>query len=132
MGIAKTTLFLTTYLSAMATASYLTLEHFVVANRIKYNVQHYNSQIANGSFKDPAGVSLTNRVDNEGKLHLELIHYGQVQTRYEIKEDFLPPTNNIVEGLKSRVDNMKSWELQKTLDDCMQIQKQIYRRLKDE
>lgn len=114
-------------LITMLTASYFTYLYHEPIRRVVGNLMHEDVVVEKGYFRDPYGLKIEDKINEDGKREVYLIH-APSEKRMPIKEDFFPDTGSMLEGILKRTENGEgSKEERKSyLNKISQIEKKLY------
>ena len=93
--------------------------------RIEDSLLRKNIPIHQDAFPDPVGLSTKVIIDEEGKKAAYLTHQDE---RVRIGSYLAPDTYHLVDVLKKRAPGMDKEEARYTLDNLVEIQKELYRK----
>ncbi len=70
--------------------------------RVEHNLLYKNTSVAEGYFKDPAGLRVETELNSQGSLEVYLVHSSG--SRQSVLQDMLPDTKTVFLALSKRMN----------------------------
>jgi hypothetical protein len=109
-------------------AAYLGYTNREIITRAEQGITRREVPIAPGYFTDPAGLAVDIPINGDGKQEVYLVHEPSGR-RIAIREDLLPDTQSLLEGIARRADTATPGDAKAQLRLLTDCQRKLVERL---